>query len=211
MNRKSALTLLALVEAAILLPLCLLLGMGKMSNLTFALTLFTILFLSLAAGVFILYKYPETDGEKEDFDPDSIRVSHTREGTIFEAITGLLLAAAWAIALATGKHYPWGLFIGEDGGIIYKAILGMFLSTIIIVFFLIDVYTPSELHFAGKLTNARQVGLAVRMNRILAVLGSLIVILSVIPALHVNWLALCLLGLMVGTIIVFRILIDKAR
>ena len=205
MNRKSALTLLALVEAAILLPLCLLLGMGKMSNLTFALTLFTILFLSLAAGVFILYKYPETDGEKEDFDPDSIRVSHTREGTIFEAITGLLLAAAWAIALATG------LFIGEDGGIIYKAILGMFLSTIIIVFFLIDVYTPSELHFAGKLTNARQVGLAVRMNRILAVLGSLIVILSVIPALHVNWLALCLLGLMVGTIIVFRILIDKAR
>ena len=206
MNRKSALTLFAIIEAIILIPLILLLGMGKMSNVTFALALFTLLFLSLATVVFILYKYPATGAEKkEGFDPDSVEVRRTREGTIFEAITGIIVFAAWAIALATHR------FIGEDGKILYREIFSMFFCVLPIVSLLIDVYTPSDLHLTGKLTNARQVGHAVRMNRILAAIFAVVLLILVTPALHIKWLIICLLAVALGVLLVFNILIHKDK
>ena len=205
LNRKSAFSVFAVVETIITLLLIVSWGMGKLSHLTFMLSLFTILFLSLAAVVFILYKYPATTAEKGGFDPDTVHVGRTREGTICEVITGLIIAAAWIIALAT--HF----FIGEDGGILYKEFFYMLLFTLMIVVALIDTYTPSDLHLAGKLTNAKQVALAVRMNRIMALLLAMLLITWVIPKWHYNWLAICWLALAFGVFIVFRILIHKAK
>ena len=206
LNRKRALWALAILEAIVILPLCVLQGMGKMSGLTFVLTLFSILFLSLAAVVLILYKYPITTFiPKAGFDPDSVHVGRTREGTIFEVITGTIVAAAWAIALAS-RH-----FIGDGGEILYREIFDMVMLTSFIAFLLIDVYTPSFLFLAGKLTNVKQVGLAVRMDRILALIIAAFLILYVIPALHLNWLAVCLIALFLVTVIVFRIFIHKAK
>ena len=206
LNRKHALWALAILEAIVIIPLCVLQGMGKMSGLTFVLALFTILFLSLAAVVLILYKYPITTAEKkEGFDPDSVHVGRTREGTTFEVITGLLVAAAWAIALAS-RH-----FIGDGGEILYREIFDMVMLTSCIAFLLIDVYTPSFLFLAGKLTNVKQVGLAVRMDRSLALIIAVFLILYATPALHYNWLAVCIFALFLVTVIVFRIFIHKAK
>lgn len=205
-DRKRALCALAILEAIIVIPLCVLQGMGEMSSLTFVLALFTILFLSLAAVVFILYKYPITTFMPEsDFDPDSVNVGRTREGTVFEIITGALVAAAWVIALAS-RH-----FIGDSGEILYREIFEMVMLTSCIAFLLIDVYTPSFLFLAGKLTNAKQVGLAVRMDRILALIIAVFLVLYVTPALHYNWLAVCIFALFLVTVIVFRIFIHKAK
>ena len=205
-DRKHALWALAILDAIVIIPLCVLQGMGKMSGLTFVLALFTILFLSLAAVVLILYKYPITTAEKkEGFDPDSVHVGRTREGTIFEVITGSLVAAAWAIALAS-RH-----FIGDNGEILYREIFDMVMLTSCIAFLLIDVYTPSFLFLAGKLTNVKQVGLAVRMDRILALIIAVFLVLYVTPALHYNWLAVCIFALFLVTVIVFRIFIHKAK
>lgn len=203
LNRKSAINLLAIVEVIILIPLFYLMGMGKMSNTTFILTLFTLLFLTLAAIVFILYKYPAE--KKNDFDPDSVEVSRSRCRTVIEVITGIIVVSAWVIALAT-RH-----FIGDDGSILYREIFYTLMCTSFIVFILINVYTPSSYDLAGKLTNAKQVSLAVLMYRILALLCSLFLLTTVIPALHSNWLALCWIILAVGTFIVFRILLYKAK
>lgn len=205
LNRKSAFSVFAVVETIITLLLIVFWGMGKLSHLTFVLSLFTILFLSLVAVVFILYKYPATTAEKGGFDPDKVHVGRTREGTIYEVITGLIIAAAWIIALATQ------FFIGEDGGILYKEFFYMLLFTLMIVVTLIDMYTPRDLHLAGKLTNAKQVALAVRMNRILALLIALLLVSCVIPQWHNNWFAICWLALAFGVFIVFRILIHKAK
>ena len=206
LNRKHALWALAILEAIVIIPLCVLQGMGKMSGLTFVLALFTILFLSLAAVVLILYKYPITTFiPKAGFDPDSVHVGRTREGTVFEIITGTLIAAAWAIALVS-RH-----FIGDSGEILYREIFEMVMLTSCIAFLLIDVYTPSFLFLAGKLTNAKQVGLAVRMDRILALIIAVFLVLYVTPALHYNWLAVCIFALLIVIVIVFRILISKAR
>lgn len=205
-DRKRALCALAILEAIVIIPLCVLQGMGKMSGLTFVLALFTILFLSLAAVVLILYKYPITTFiPKAGFDPDSVHVGRTREGTVFEIITGALVAAAWVIALAS-RH-----FIGDGGEILYREIFDMVMLTSCIAFLLIDVYTPSFLFLAGKLTNVKQVGLAVRMDRILALIIAVFLVLYVTPAFHYNWLAVCIFALFLVTIIVFRILIHKAK
>ena len=206
LNRKRALWALAILDAIIVIPLCVLQGMGKMSGLTFVLALFTILFLSLAAVVLILYKYPITTAEKKaGFDPDSVHVGRTLEGTIFEVITGTIVAAAWAIALAS-RH-----FIGNGGEILYREIFDMVMLTSCIAFLLIDVYMPSFLFLAGKLTNVKQVGLAVRMDRSLALIIAVFLILYATPALHYNWLAVCIFALFLVTVIVFRIFIHKAK
>ena len=206
LNRKRALYALAILEAIIAIPLCVVQGMGKMSSLTFVLALFTLLFLSLAAVVFILYKYPVTTFiPKAGFDPDSVNVGRTREGTTFEVITGSLVAAAWAIALIS-RH-----FIGDGGEILYREIFDMVMLTSCIAFLLIDVYTPSFLFLAGKLTNAKQVGLAVRMDRILALIIAVFLVLYVTPAFHYNWLAVCIFALFLVTVVVFRIFIYKAK
>lgn len=206
LNRNRAFVALAVIEAIIVIPLLALMGIGKMSTLTSVLSLFTILFLSLAAVVFILYKYPITTFiPNAGFDPDSVNVGRTREGTIFEVITGLLVAAAWAIALVS-RH-----FIGDGGEILYREIFDMVMLTLCIAFLLIDVYTPSFLFLAGKLTNVKQVGLAVRMDRILALIIAVFLVLYVTPALHYNWLAVCIFALFLVTVIVFRIFIHKAK
>lgn len=207
LNRKCALIVLGIVEAIVLISLFVLLEMGKMSNVTFILTLFTILSLSLAVLVFILYKYPVTTFVRQDgFDPDSVNVSRTREGTIFEAVTGLLVAAAWIIALATRS------FIGEDGGILYRYIFNVILTTCWIVFFLVDVYTPSEIHGVGRITNARQVSLAVRMYRIQAVLFALALVTLNTPALPFKvQIGFGEMAIIIGVFIVFYILIRKAK
>lgn len=203
LNRKSAFNLFAIVEAIIMLPLIVFWGMGKLSNITFVLSLFTMLFLTLAAVVFILYKYPAE--KADDFDPDSVEVSRSRGRTIIEAITAIIVVAAWVIALVT--HF----FIGEDGGILYREIFYQIMLTTFIVFILINVESPSTYHLAGKLTNANQVGLAVLMYRILALLCAVWLLIAVIPALHINWFILCWLVLVLGTFIVFRILLYKAK
>ena len=92
-----------------------------------------------------------------------------------------------------------------------REIFDMVMLTSCIAFLLIDVYTPSFLFLAGKLTNAKQVGLAVRMDRIMALIIAVFLVLYVTPALHYNWLAVCIFALLIVIVIVFRILINKAK
>ena len=202
LSKNSAINLLAVVEAIVVISLLVLWAMGKMSNVAFAVSMFSALFLSFVTVIFIMFKY---QGVADENEIDKITVTRTRQGTIIEAVTGLLVVGAWIAALATRQ------FIGEDGGILYRKIFDTFMLTSFIAFLLIDVYTPSDLHFVGKLTNARQVYLGVRMNRILAILFALFLIISVIPSLRVNWLAISLLVLGIGIYIYFRIMIHKAK
>lgn len=202
LSRNSAINILAVVEGIVVIALLVLWAMGKMSNVAFAVSMFSALFLSFVTAIFIMFKYQSVPDENEI---DKVTVTRTRQGTIIEAVTGLLVVGAWIAALATRR------FIGEDGGILYRKIFDMFMTTSFIAFLLIDVYTPSELHFVGKLTNARQVYLGVRMNRTLALLFALCLIIYVIPSLHLIWLVIGLLVVGISIYIYFRILIHKAK
>jgi hypothetical protein len=202
LSRNGAINLLAVVEGIVVIALLVLWAMGKMSNVAFAVSMFTVLFLSFVTAIFIMFKY---QGAPDENEIDKVAVTRTRQGTIIEAVTGMLVVGAWIAALATRR------FIGDDGGILYRKIFDMFMMTSFIAFLLIDVYTPSDLHFVGKLTNAKQVYLGVRMNRILAILFALYLIIYVIPSLHVIWLAIGLLVVGISIYIYYRILIHKAK
>lgn len=205
LNRNRAFVALAVIEAIIVIPLLVLMGMGKMSVLTSILSLFTLLFLTIAAGVYILYRFP-VDGAKRDvgFDPYSVPVERTRVSIIIEVITGIFTVASWIIAIAT-RH-----FIGEDGGVLYHEIANMIIFTLIILSLVIDMHRPCDFFLTGKLTNAKQVGIASLMYGVLALLCAVFLLTYTVPALHVNSVAICWFAVVICTIIGFRIKIHKA-
>ena len=206
LNRNRAFVALAVIEAIIVIPLLVLMGMGKMSTLTSVLSVFTVLFLTIVAGVYILYRFP-ADGAKRDvgFDPYSVPVERTRVSIIIEVITGIFTVAGWVAAIAT-RH-----FIGEDGGILYHEIANMIMFTLIIVSLVIEMHRPCDFFLTGKLTNAQQVGIASLMFGVLALLCAVFLLTYTVPALHVNSLAICWLAVVICTIVGFRIRIHKAK
>lgn len=201
LNRNRAFVALAII----VIPLLIIIGMGKMSVLTSILSMFTVLFLTIVAGVYILYRFP-ADGAKRDvgFDPYSVPVERTRVSIIIEVITGIFTVASWIIAIAT-RH-----FIGEDGGILYHEIANMIIFTLIILSLVIDMHKPCDFFLTGKLTNAKQVGIASLMYGVLALLCAVFLLTYTVPALHVNSVAICWFAVVICTIIGFRIRIHKA-
>lgn len=201
LNRNRAFVALAII----VIPLLIIIGMGKMSVLTSILSMFTVLFLTIVAGVYILYRFP-ADGAKRDvgFDPYSVPVERTRVSIIIEVITGIFTVASWIIAIAT-RH-----FIGEDGGILYHEIANMIIFTLIILSLVIDMHRPCDFFLTGKITNAKQVGIALLMYGVLALLCAVFLLTYAVPALHVNSVAICWFAVVICTIIGFRIRIHKA-
>lgn len=201
LNRNRAFVALAII----VIPLLIIIGMGKMSVLTSILSMFTVLFLTIVAGVYILYRFP-ADGAKRDvgFDPYSVPVERTRVSIIIEVITGIFTVASWIIAITT-RH-----FIGEDGGVLYHEIANMIIFTLIILSLVIDMHRPCDFFLTGKLTNAKQVGIASLMYGVLALLCAVFLLTYTVPALHVNSVAICWFAVVICTIIGFRIKIHKA-
>ena len=201
LNRNRAFVALAII----VIPLLIIIGMGKMSVLTAILSMFTVLFLTIVAGIYILYRFP-ADGAKRNvgFDPYSEPVERTRVSIIIEAITGIFTVASWIIAIAT-RH-----FIGEDGGVLYHEIANMIIFTLIILSLVIDMHRPCDFFLTGKLTNAKQVGIASLMYGVLALLCAVFLLTYAVPALHVNSVAICWFAVVICTIIGFRIRIHKA-
>jgi hypothetical protein len=201
LNRNRAFVALAII----VIPLLIIIGMGKMSVLTSILSMFTVLFLTIVAGIYILYRFP-ADGAKRNvgFDPYSVPVERTRVSIIIEVITGIFTVASWIIAIAT-RH-----FIGEDGGILYHEIANMIIFTLIILSLVIDMHRPCDFFLTGKLTNAKQVGIASLMYGVLALLCAVFLLTYAVPALYVNSVAICWFAVVICTIIGFRIRIHKA-
>ena len=201
LNRNRAFVALAII----VIPLLIIIGMGKMSVLTSILSIFTVLFLTIVAVVYILYRFP-ADGAKRNvgFDPYSEPVERTRVSIIIEVITGIFTVASWIIAIAP-RH-----FIGEDGGILYHEIANMIIFTLIILSLVIDMHRPCDFFLTGKLTNAKQVGIASLMYGVLALLCAVFLLTYTVPALHVNSVAICWFAVVICTIIGFRIRIHKA-
>ena len=201
LNRNRAFVALAII----VIPLLIIIGMGKMSVLTSILSMFTVLFLTIVAGIYILYRFP-ADGAKRNvgFDPYSEPVERTRVSIIIEVITGIFTVASWIIAIAT-RH-----FIGEDGGVLYHEIANMIIFTLIILSLVIDMHRPCDFFLTGKLTNAKQVGIASLMYGVLALLCAVFLLTYTVPALHANSVAICWFAVVICTIIGFRIRIHKA-
>ena len=159
------------------------------------------------AGLIMLAKYSsEQDDPIDGFNVDEVKVARTALGTGIEILVGVLTALAWVMAVKNG------LFTEEDGSFGFDTLLGLFLFTGTIAFMLWDTYTPGNLNNVGMLTNIKQVKLAVIMNRLLAVLMAVGMLIYSFPALHhQNWIWIVLVTIGVVVFVAGRILIRRAK
>ena len=160
-------------------------------------------------GMILLAKYSSEQDEPIDgFNIDDVKVARTALSTGIEILVGVLTTLAWVMAVKNG------LFTEEDGSFDFEKLLGLFVFTGTIAFMLWDTYTPGNMNNVGMLTNIKQVKLAVIMNRLLAVLMAVGMLVYSFPALHQHqhqWIliVLALIGFVV--FVAGRILIRRAR
>lgn len=96
--------------------------------------------------------------EQEKFDLKKVKVHRTPEGTIFETTALVILLSAWIVSIVTQKLATTDEWY--DLGVL----------SIVTIVSLLCAYSPSHINlFSIQLRNIRQVELAIRMVRILAV------------------------------------------
>ena len=165
----------------------------------------------LAGGVGVLavilaFSKSSWSGENKEgnFNPALSEVSHTREGIIFEALTGLIIVGAWILAFASDRFW----IIDNFFSFLHPAL--MFVLSILTITFLWIVYLPS---FKSKIRkhNVEQVVLEVRMCRVLAVEFALFVLAGALPLGDYSIVCIFIIGAaLLLTIAIFRTLIRRA-
>ena len=147
-----------------------------------------------------------TKKKDSNYDPNLLEVSHTREGIIFEALTGLILVGSWVVALASDRFWIIENFFNFLSPVL------MFILTIISITLLWIVYLPPFKTTMRQYTSVEQVTLNVRMCRVLAVELALFVLLYALP---LGFLSIVFgniyIAIIVVTIVIFRYLIHKAK
>lgn len=207
MDRKRYLITLGVVELGLLIYMMVLHGKGSMDTLSFVIGFFVLAAIALLGIVSAFYKFPWVEEKKEGgFDPALIEVPRTREGTILEVLAGLILAGAWAAAIATHR------FTGVDGSFSFNEACGLIVLTVADIIILCDVYSPGIKSRVKRYTNVKQVALDIRMCRCMAVEFALVLLLYALPReYYKTWWLYILIAAFIATIAVFRFLIHKAR
>jgi len=133
-------------------------------------------------------------------------VARTALSTGIEILVGFLTALAWVMAVKNG------LFTEEDGSFNFRTLFSLLVFTCGIIFMLWDTYNPGDMNNVGKLTNIKQAKLAIIMNRLLAMLMAVGILIYSFPALHhQNWIWIVLVTIGVVVFVAFRILIHRAK
>jgi len=112
---------------------------------------------------------------EEKFNIKTVKVHRTKEGTVFEAVTVMVLIVSWVMAL-----FFHCLSSNDD-------VFSMAVLTVVSLLFLWRCYyKPGSINITGvSLKNTRQVALAIRFARIVALwLALLMLTLTVMGANH---------------------------
>lgn len=159
------------------------------------------------AGMILLARYSsEQNAPIDGFNIDEVKVARTALSTGIEILVGFLTALAWVMAVKNG------LFTEEDGSFNFRTLFSLLVFTCGIIFMLWDTYNPGDMNNVGKLTNIKQAKLAIIMNRLLAMLMAVGILIYSFPALHhQNWIWIVLVTIGVVVFVAFRILIHRAK
>ncbi|MBQ3362635.1 MAG: hypothetical protein IJG42_01605 [Muribaculaceae bacterium] len=207
LNSNRAFNLLGVAFMIILIGALMLAAWAGVSKAGIIATAAVVAIIGDFAAIMLLFKYSNEKREViNGFNLDEVRMHRTVLGTSIEVITGVLVALAWALSVKNG------LFTEGDGSFSFETLLGMILFTAAIIFTFWDTYTPGDMNNVGKLTNLKQVSLAVHMNRLIALLLTVGMLLSSFPSLRPrNWIWITLATILAVVFIVFRILIRRAK
>jgi len=208
LNRNLYLIMMGIVEVLFFTYMIVLYKKGIIEVQDFNTSCIHLAVIVIFGTIIALYKRPKSEkGNEDGFDPCLIEVPHTREGIHFEVITMLILAGAWIMAIATDRFWVF------EGFFSYLGPLLMFILTIITITILLGVvYLPAFKTRMRKYTNMKQVGLDIRMYRVLAVEFALFVMMYALPLDSYDPNCLYIFpGVILVTAVIFRYLIYKAR
>ena len=207
LNSNTAFNLLGIVCMIVLIGALMLAAWAGLSKAGIIITGVVVAMIGNYVGMILLAKYSsEQDSPIDGFNVDDVKVARTALSTGIEILVGFLTALAWVMAVKNG------LFTEEDGSFSFDTLLGLFLFTGSIAFILWDTYTPGNMNNVGMLTNIKQVKLAIIMNRLIAVLMAVGMLIYTFPALHQHeWILIALAAIGLVVFVAFRIFIRRAR
>ena len=153
---------------------------------------------------------------------ERIKVCRTTEGTIFEivlvvmlVVIGALIAMMYADAPdvvpthfgPSGEPNGWG----SKSGVLIPCLV----ITIASIFLMVSAYFPHKVNIPVEVSTPRQWALVVRLVRVMALEMALLTLPIATSSLlvdhHTTWLIMAVTGLMFITVIIFCVLIHKAR
>ncbi|WP_028902560.1 DUF1648 domain-containing protein [Prevotella sp. P6B4] len=154
--------------------------------------------------------------------PEKIKVNRTLEGTIFELVFLVLLIAVWVFIIIALQKAPdvvpthfddLGRAASYDSK--YSILFAAIFTSVAGVILLGTAYFPHTINIPVKIQTPRQYALAIRMIRVLSlVMLALTAVIAYTSLVAVSPSAvpiLAVVGLMFAVIIVFCVLIFKAR
>ena len=153
---------------------------------------------------------------------EKIKVCRTTEGTIFEIVLVVMLVVIGALTAkmyvaapdvvpthfgATGEPNGWG---SKSGVLIPYLVI-----SIASIFLMVSAYFPHKINIPVEVSTPRQWALVVRLVRVMALEMALLTLPIATSSLlvdhHTTWLIMAVTGLMFITVIIFCVLIHKAR
>ena len=151
-----------------------------------------------------------------------IKVNRTKEGTIFELAFLVLAVVVWVVVIMMLKNAPSVIATHFDAhgtpngyGSPWGLLVPCIITTVTGAGLLLGAYFPHALNMPVEVKTPRQYELLIRMTRIAAIIMLLLTL--AIPATLLMfenpspWPVLGMVGLLLIDIIVFCVLIHKAR
>lgn len=133
---------------------------------------------------------------KKDNRP-AVKVNRTLEGTIFEIVVAAILIVSWVIIIMNRNNLPAWFPLSQ-----------CIITSLVSLGMMVSAYFPNSINMPVQINTPRQYALAIRMVRIIGVILSL---MPVTAYFHSMLSTVFCVGGLVVVIIIFSVLIYRAR
>lgn len=133
---------------------------------------------------------------KKDNRP-AVKVNRTLEGTIFEIVVAAILIVSWVIIIINRNNLP-----------AWFPLTQCIITSLVSLGMMVAAYFPNSINMPVQINTPRQYALAIRMVRIIGVILSL---MPVTAYFHSMLSTVFCVGGLVVVIIIFSVLIYRAR
>ena len=126
-----------------------------------------------------------------------MKVNRTLEGTIFEIVVAAILIVSWVIIIMNRDNLPAWFPLSQ-----------CIITSLVSLGMMVAAYFPNSINMPVQINTPRQYALAIRMVRIIGVILSL---MPVTAYFHSMLSTVFCVGGLVVVIIIFSVLLHKAR
>ena len=133
---------------------------------------------------------------KKDNRP-TVKVNRTLEGTIFEIVVAAILIVSWVLIIINRDNLPASFPFAQ-----------CVVTSVVSLGMMVAAYFPNSINMPVQINTPRQYALAIRMVRIIGVILSL---MPVTAYFHSMLSTVFCVGGLVVVIIIFSVLLHKAR